>query len=132
MTTISSGLSETVHRFSLADDALIVVEFAILGGLFLTLQHGCNAAQRTVESLNTAFFSEFFVGVIGLGLILPLVMSLAMTGASWWADLEERSRRWRQVFTAGYTVKYGLVLFGGYLLRYVIIFAAIKLPLNVP
>ncbi|MGM0372337.1 MAG: NrfD/PsrC family molybdoenzyme membrane anchor subunit [Halobacteriota archaeon] len=133
MPTIFDGLTETVHQFSLADDVLIVVELGILLTFYNFLQGrtGCMASQATVESLNSVFSMPFWVGVVGLGLLTPLAMSLVMTGASALFDLDERSHTWHQIFRAGYVLKYSLVLVGGFFLRYVIIFAAVKLPLTV-
>ncbi|MBS3761228.1 MAG: polysulfide reductase NrfD, partial [Halodesulfurarchaeum sp.] len=91
----------------------------------------CLASQATIESLNSVFSMPFWVGVVGLGLVTPLVLSLLMTGTARVWDLDERSQTWHSIFRAGYVVKYGLVLVGGFFLRYVIIFAAVKLPLTV-
>ncbi|APE96203.1 NrfD/PsrC family molybdoenzyme membrane anchor subunit [Halodesulfurarchaeum sp. HSR-GB] len=133
MPAIFDGLTETVHQYSLADDALIVVELGILLAFYNFLQGrtGCMASQATVDSLNSVFSMPFWVGVVGLGLLTPLAMSLVMTGASALFDLDERSHTWHQIFRAGYVLKYSLVLVGGFFLRYVIIFAAVKLPLTV-
>ena len=131
--TIFDGLTETVHQFSLADDALIVVELGILLTFYNVLQGraGCMASQRTVESLNSVFSTPFWIGVVGLGLLTPLALSLVMTGTARVWSLDERSDTWHSIFRAGYALKYGLVLVGGFFLRYVIIFAAVKLPLTV-
>ncbi|MDZ7849504.1 MAG: NrfD/PsrC family molybdoenzyme membrane anchor subunit [Halodesulfurarchaeum sp.] len=131
--TIFDGLTETVHQYSLADDALIVIELGILLTFYRVLQgrSECLASQATVESLNSVFSTPFWVGVVGLGLLTPLALSLVMTGSSALWDLDERSHTWHTIFRAGYVLKYGLVLVGGFFLRYVIIFAAVKLPLTV-
>ncbi|MEF8772538.1 NrfD/PsrC family molybdoenzyme membrane anchor subunit [Halodesulfurarchaeum sp.] len=133
MPTIFDGLTETVHQYSLADDALIVVELGILASFYTVLQGraDCLASQATIESLNSVFSMPFWVGVVGLGLVTPLLLSLLLTGTARVWDLDERSQTWHSIFRAGYVVKYGLVLVGGFFLRYVIIFAAVKLPLTV-
>ena len=133
MPTIFDGLTETVHQYSLADDALIVVELGILGSFYLVLQgsSNCLASQASVEALNSVFSMPFWVGVVGLGLVSPLALSLLMTGTARVWSLDERSQTWHSIFRAGYVLKYGLVLVGGFFLRYVIIFAAVKLPLTV-
>lgn len=126
------GLSRTNHLFCLADDGFIAVETAVLLGLVAVLGSGGAAARASYSQLfGSCCGIPFVVGVLGLGLILPFLMSMTMTTVARFTEFEETSIG-QSVMTTGFATKYVLVLVGGFLLRYVILFAAVKNPLGVP
>jgi protein NrfD len=126
------GLTRTNHLFCLADDGLIAVETAFLVGLIVYLSSGNVAARVTHAKLfGPCCWLHFLVGVMALGLILPFVMSMTMTSLVRFTEIEE-TRIGRYAMTTGFATKYALVLVGGFLLRYVVLFAAVKNPLFVP
>lgn len=130
--TVASGggLTRTNHLFCLADDGLIAVETVTLFVLLAVLSSGGTAAQRSSELMTAgAYFPHFVVGVLVLGLVVPFVLSMTMTTLTRYTDLEET---WSSAFAGGFAAKYLLVLAGGFLLRYVILFGAVKQPLGVP
>jgi protein NrfD len=132
--TVASGsaLSRTNHLFCLIDDGLILVETALLGGLLVFLSAGSVAAQESYAGLLSGSFGLLFVGgVLAFGLIVPFGMSMTMTGVARFTKFEETSIG-TYVITGGFTMKYLLVLLGGFFLRYVVLFAAVKNPLGVP
>lgn len=125
------GLSRTNHLFCLVDDGLIAVETVVLVGLVAYLGSGGVAAQATHDKLlGSAYGLHFVGGVLALGLVIPFVMSLTMTTVVTFTEFEE-TRLGSYVMTGGFATKYALVLLGGFLLRYVVLFAAIKNPLGV-
>jgi protein NrfD len=124
------GLSRTNHLFCLVDDGLIAVETVTLVGLLGVLTSSGMAAEQSHQLLFGAYFPHFVVGVLALGLILPFLMSMTMTGFVRFTDIEE-TMYGQYAITGGFATKYTLVLLGGFLLRYVILFAAVKQPLGV-
>lgn len=132
--TVMSGgaLSRVNHRFCLTDDAIIVVELVAIGALLSFLAESANVgAQETLAAMLGTFQLEFIGGVLVLGTGLPVVISLTVTVLHKFTDFGESSFG-RRVLTYGYGTKYLLVLLGGYLLRYVVLLAAVKTPLAVP
>jgi len=132
--TVASGggLSRTNHLFCLADDGLIAVETVTLVGLLGVLASGGPAATQSRELLlSGAYFPHFVVGVLVLGLVVPFLLSMTMTTLARFTDIEETPLG-ASAFTGGFAAKYFLVLAGGFLLRYVILFGAVKQPLGVP
>ena len=126
------GTTRTNHLFCLADDGLIVVEVAFIVGLLSFLNSGGVAAQATVSKLfGSCCYLPFVWGVLALGLVVPFFMSMTMTGLVKFTDVEE-SRLGQFAMSTGFATKYTLVLLGGFLLRYVVLFAAVKNPLFVP
>jgi protein NrfD len=126
------GSTRTNHLFCLADDGLIVVEIGVILALLSFLNSGSVAAQETVSKLfGSCCYLPFVVGVMALGLVVPFLMSMTMTGLVSYTEIEE-TRLGRQALSTGFATKYALVLLGGFLLRYVVLFAAVKNPLFVP
>jgi protein NrfD len=131
--TVMSGgaLSRVNHRFCLTDDVIIVVELVAIGALLSFLANSANAgAQATLTELLGTFQLEFIGGVLILGTLLPVVISITVTILHKFTDFGE-SAFGRRVLTYGYGTKYVLVLVGGYLLRYAVLLAAVKTPLTV-
>lgn len=132
--TILSGgaLSRTNHRFCLTDDVIIVAELVSIAGLLTLLANSASpAAQATYAHLFGEYRLQFLVGVLLAGTGFPVVLSATITGLHRFTNLEE-SPAGRWLMTGGYATKYVLVLVGGYLLRWVVIYAAVKNPLVVP
>lgn len=132
--TVGSGgaLSRINHRFCLTDDVIIIAELVGIGLLLSFLAESSNvAAQLTLSELLGTFQLEFIGGVLILGTSLPVVISVTIAVVHKFTDVGE-SASGRRLMTGGYVVKYGLVLVGGYLLRFVILLAAVKTPLAVP
>ena len=126
------GTTRTNHLFCLADDGLIVVEVAFIVGLLSFLNSGGVAAQASLSKLfGSCCYLPFVWGVLALGLVVPFFMSMTMTGLVKFTDVEE-SRLGQFAMSTGFATKYTLVLLGGFLLRYVVLFAAVKNPLFVP
>ncbi|MEF8756675.1 MAG: NrfD/PsrC family molybdoenzyme membrane anchor subunit [Halobacteriales archaeon] len=126
------GTTRTNHMFCLVDDGLIVVELAFIGGLLAFLQSGNIAARETYAALTGSWGLSFFVGgVLILGLAVPFLMSMTMTALVKFTEIEE-STAGSYAMSAGFAAKYALVLAGGFLLRYVVLFAAVKNPMVVP
>jgi protein NrfD len=132
-TVLSGGaLTRTNHRFCLTDDVIIVVELFFIWGLLTLLAGSASpAAQSTYAALFGEYRLQFLVGVLVVGTSVPVALSLTITGLHQFTDLDESTiGRW--VMTGGYATKYVLVLAGGFLLRWVVLFAAVKNPLAVP
>lgn len=126
VTTIRKGVHGTgVHEFSLADDAVILGEIAILAAFLYVLQADGGVALATFERLTGTFAFEFWIGVVVIGLILPLVISGAlilanrMDGFSIGGTTEK----------AAYVTKFGFVIIGGWFLRMAVLFSAINVPI---
>jgi protein NrfD len=126
------GLSRTSHLFCLVDDGLIAVETVFLGALIVFLGSGGAAAQTShAKIMGSAYGLHFVWGVLVLGLVIPFLMSMTMTTVVKFTEFEE-TKLGSYVMTGGFATKYALVLLGGFLLRYVVLFAAVKNPLGVP
>ncbi len=132
-TVLSGGaLTRINHRFCLTDDVIIIVELLAIGALLSFLANSANVgAQATLLELLGTFQLEFVGGVLILGTSLPVVISLTVTALHQFTEFGE-SAFGRRILTYGYGTKYVLVLVGGYLLRYVVLLAAVKTPLAVP
>ncbi|MFT4889315.1 MAG: protein NrfD [Halobacteriales archaeon] len=126
------GTTRTNHLFCLADDGLIVVEIGVLLALLSFLNSGGVAARETFSKLfGSCCYVPFVWGVMAFGLVLPFLMSMIMTGLVSYTDIEE-SRLGQVAMSTGFAAKYTLVLLGGFLLRYVVLSAAVKNPVVVP
>jgi len=132
--TVASGgaLTRTNHRFCLTDDAIIIAELAAIGLLLSHLSNASNAAaDLTMTTLFGTYSLAFVGGVLILGTSLPVVISITVTLLHQFTEVDETL--WgERLLTGGYALKYSLVLVGGFLLRYVVLLAAIKTPLAVP
>ncbi|MFW6321452.1 MAG: NrfD/PsrC family molybdoenzyme membrane anchor subunit [Halohasta sp.] len=114
--------SHLVHRFGLLDDAVIVAEGVVLAGLLYTLTTGGYGAARTLEGLTSGTGLLLLVGMISAGLLLPLAISAAQSLVG-----SESVLASRRVTTA----KFGLVIAGSFLLRFLLIFTAVQQPIIV-
>ncbi|AUX10372.1 polysulfide reductase NrfD [Halalkaliarchaeum desulfuricum] len=126
VTAIKKGVHGTgVHEFSLADDVVILSEIAILAVFLYVLQAQGAIGVATFERLTETFAFEFWIGVVVIGLILPLVISGAvilanrMDGFSIGGTTEK----------AAYVTKFGFVIIGGWFLRMAVLFSAINVPI---
>lgn len=93
------------HLFTRVDFGLIVVELAIIGLWILDMRNGdALQHQAAYHLMGGDYTAIFWIGFIGLGLVLPLL-------------LEILTMRWRMAWVAVLTP--ALVLGGGYLLRHI-------------
>jgi protein NrfD len=132
--TVASGgaLTRINHRFCLTDDVIIVVELVAIGALLTFLVDSANlGAQATLSNLLGPFQLAFVGGVLVIGTSIPVLISITVTVLHQFTDFGESSTG-RRLLTYGYGTKYVLVLVGGFLLRYVVLLAAVKTPLAVP
>ncbi|MGM0372308.1 MAG: NrfD/PsrC family molybdoenzyme membrane anchor subunit [Halobacteriota archaeon] len=132
-TVLSGGaLSRVNHRFCLTDDAIIVAELVAIGLLLSFLANTPNmGSQASLTALFDSYQLLFVGGVLVFGTVVPVILSLTVTVLHQFTSFEERP--WgEELLTGGYAAKYALVLVGGFLLRYVVLMAAVKSPLAVP
>jgi len=132
--TVASGgaLTRINHRFCLTDDVIIIVELVAIGALLSFLVDSANVgAQATLSNLLGPFQLAFVGGVLVIGTSIPVLISITVTVLHQFTDVGESSTG-RRLLTYGYGTKYVLVLVGGFLLRYVVLLAAVKTPLAVP
>jgi protein NrfD len=132
-TVLSGGaLTRMNHRFCLTDDVIIVAELVVIG---LLLSFLANSSTIGAEATETALFEtynlEFVWGVLILGTAFPVVLSVTVTMLHQFTEIGE-SLWGKRLLTGGYALKYTFVLLGGFLLRYVVLLAAVKAPLPVP
>ena len=135
LTILFEGLSETIHQFSLADDAFIVVELMILGALLSTLDTKGLSGAITQYLINGPDAVLFWGFIVVAGLVTPVFVSLAITAVCYPEGHEGLSGRMHDLVHAGYVAKYALVLFGGFFLRFVILLVAVQqpyIPVGVP
>ncbi|MDR5656668.1 NrfD/PsrC family molybdoenzyme membrane anchor subunit [Halodesulfurarchaeum sp. HSR-GB] len=129
LTTLTQGVIETgVEKFSLADDVIILAEMGVLAILLVTLQNGNSTAVETVQYIMQDGWLLFWGGVVGVGLVAPLVLSAALILVERRVDLHGNAKTLRRVRGA-YVLKFGLVVVGGLLLRLTIIFGALNVPI---
>ena len=114
--------SHLVHRFGLLDDAVIVAEAAVLAALLYTLTTGGYGAARTLDGLTSGTGLLLLVGMISAGLLLPLAISAAQSLLG--SESVLASKRVT-------TMKFGLVIAGSFLLRFLLIFTAVQQPIVV-
>ncbi|MCU4717419.1 NrfD/PsrC family molybdoenzyme membrane anchor subunit [Halapricum hydrolyticum] len=129
VTAVTKGVTDTgVTMFSVADDVIIVAEMVVIYMLLATLVNGNTTAVETQRYLLTEGNLIFWGGVVALGLLLPLAISVGLLTIEWRYELHDNPRLER-LATAGYTAKFGFVIFGGLMLRLTIIYAALNVPL---
>ena len=129
ITAIKEGITNTgVTTFSIADDLIILAELFVLYLLFSTLASGGSTAIGTRSFILSDGWLIFWGGVVGVGLLAPLILSIGLLSVEKLYDLESNERI-RQLTTAGYTVKFGFVIVGGLLLRLTIVYGALNVPL---
>ena len=114
-----------VHRFSLFDDAVITAEIGILCVLLYTLATGNIAATETYAMLTGTYGLLLWVGVMGLGLVIPLLISGAQQAVA--LVREENVLMTKRICS----IKFGLVILGSMLLRFLVVTAAVKQPILV-
>ena len=114
--------SHLVHRFGKLDDAVIVVEIGVLAALLYTLSVGGLTASETLASLTSGVGLLLLVGVVAGGLLAPLAISAAQQ------LVDDASVLATKRVT---TMKFGLVIAGSFLLRFMLVFTAIQQPIVV-
>ncbi|MFB6267619.1 MAG: DmsC/YnfH family molybdoenzyme membrane anchor subunit [Halodesulfurarchaeum sp.] len=135
LTILFEGLSETVHQYSLADDALIVIELLILGTLLSTLEPSGFSGRISLYLVNNTYQLVFWGGFVLIGLITPVAASLAMTALCYPDGHEALSARMQRAIHVGFLGKYALVLGGGFLIRLLVLLLAVQqpyIPIDVP
>ncbi|MFB6112876.1 MAG: NrfD/PsrC family molybdoenzyme membrane anchor subunit [Halodesulfurarchaeum sp.] len=128
LTIVFEGLSETVHVYSLADDVLIVIEILVLGALVASLDAAGFAGRVSQFLINGQYMPMFWGAIVAAGLVLPVIISLAITVLCHPGGVESLSDEVRDVAHAGMIVKYALVIQGGFFLRFIVLLAAVQLP----
>lgn len=119
-----SDAETSVHRFSLADDVLLVGELIVIGALLVWLANAGGVARQSYEILTEAFVLEFWMLVVGGGILVPLVLSLVLAVGD--RAAVQLPTTWTRAL---YTAKFGLVLTGGLFLRLALLYAAVNVPL---
>ncbi len=112
----SVGQETTLRTLVIAEVILILMQLVVLGAYLEIAKYGVISTIESVRSLKTLFF---IVGVIIIGLIIPLCL---LSGTAVASDL---SALFILAWVAGM-----LLLIGGILLRYSIIRAGVYLPLH--
>lgn len=127
LTLLSADLETApIHEFSLADDVVIIAELVVIALLWQQLAAmDTPAAEMTIQALQTDYQLAFFGVVIGIGLIAPLVISVALIALK---RVREKSEVHR-ILQFGYGAKFGFVVLGGLALRLVVLFAAVQEPI---
>lgn len=129
VTVLARGVVDTgVTAFSLADDVVILAEIGVLYALLATLANGGPTAVETHRYILTEGSIIVWGGVVAVGLVLPLLLSGLLLLLERRYDLHERDRI-RRLATAGYAAKFGFVIFGGLMLRLVIVLGALSVPI---
>ena len=129
VTTLTQGVLDTgVTEFSLADDAIILAELGVLGVLMWTLQNGGPTAVETFQFILNDGWLLFWGGVVGVGLLAPLILSAILLGIESKFDLHENRTMSRRA-TGIYALKFSMVVAGGLMLRLMIIFGALNIPI---
>lgn len=119
---------KAVHRFSLADDGIIVLEIIVLYLFIKAVGEGVAleevnplgkvAAAESLNALTTGIYSwAFWGGLIIIGLVTPLIIS----GVSILT---------KNISKNIYLAKFSFVLVGGLFLRFLVIYAAVKQELG--
>ncbi|MFW5965842.1 MAG: NrfD/PsrC family molybdoenzyme membrane anchor subunit [Halodesulfurarchaeum sp.] len=129
VTNLTQGFLDTgVQTFSLADDAIILAELGVLAVLMWTMKNGSSTAVETFQYIMSEGWILFWVGVVGVGLVAPLVLSAVMLGIEGRYDLYRNTAMCRYAKTIG-SVKFALVVMGGLMLRLMIVFGALNVPI---
>jgi protein NrfD len=129
VTVVTQGFLDTgVQEFSLADDVVILAELGTLAMLMFTLQNGGPTAVETFQYIMNDGWILFWVGVVGVGMVLPLALSGVLLGIEGRCDLQKNTFmcRWATSICA---LKFGLVVVGGLMLRLMIILGALNVPI---
>ncbi len=109
MMILGAGTPEERHLFGRIDLGLILAEMTLIGLLLIDMLNGNAMQQHAVAYLLGGHGSElFWIGFIGLGLGLPLLLEAAM---------------WRRSFMVIAGFASVLVLIGGFLLRDIVVTA---------
>ena len=124
LATVVAHGTTGVTGFSLADDVLIGLELATLAALLWYLATAGGAARRSYEILTDTFVLEFWVMVVGVGLLVPLALSAGRVVLH--RSDHTLAPRWDRAL---YSTKFGFVLVGGLFLRLCLVYAAVNVPL---
>jgi formate-dependent nitrite reductase membrane component NrfD len=116
----TSELEEGTSFFSKLDALLIIAEIAVIAVFIQTVSAAGGAATTSVNLVTAGKYAvAFWGGVVLLGLLMPL----SFTAVS----LLKKALEAKHL-----TYEFGLVLFGGLVLRFVIIYGAVKQPIVIP
>jgi formate-dependent nitrite reductase membrane component NrfD len=128
-TVLTQGFLDTgVQEFSLADDVIILAELGVLGILMWTLKNGGPTAVETFQYIMNDGWLLFWGGVVGVGMVVPLLLSGILLGMEGRCDLHKNTFMCRRA-TNICALKFGLVVAGGLLLRLTIILGALNVPI---
>lgn len=117
---LTSDVEGGASVFSKLDALLIIAEIVIIAVFIQTVSAVGGAATTSVNLVTAGKYAIFFWGgVILLGLLIPLAFTAVSTLRK---SLEAKHL----------TYEFGLVLFGGLVLRFVILYGAVKQPLVIP
>jgi formate-dependent nitrite reductase membrane component NrfD len=112
-----AGTADERRALARADVLLIILELLLLGGMFVGAGTSSASAGEAIGVLtHGAYGWAFWIGVVSLGLVVPLVLELAEL----W-HIDERLA-WTRLPALTRTAPL-LVLAGGFLLRLVIVYA---------
>jgi formate-dependent nitrite reductase membrane component NrfD len=116
---ITSELKEGATVFSKIDALLIIAEIVVIAIFLTTVKAVGGAGSASVHLVTAGRYAVFFWGgVVFLGLLAPLALSIS---------------GFKKSLRAKYlTLEFGLVLLGGLILRFVILYGAIKQPIVIP
>jgi len=106
------GDFDVIKKLAKADAVMIVMEIVIVVMLIVSLKSSAPAAASVILSGEYALL--FWGGIIGLGLLIPFVIEV----------YEIFTAKTKAVHSAAIPLVTGmLVLFGGFLMRYVMLYA---------
>ncbi|MFP4530702.1 MAG: NrfD/PsrC family molybdoenzyme membrane anchor subunit [Halodesulfurarchaeum sp.] len=129
VTILTQGFLDTgVQEFSLADDVIILAELGVLAILMWTLKNGGPTAVETFQYIMNDGWLLFWGGVVGVGLVGPLVLSGILLGIEGRCDLHRNTLMCRRATNIS-SVKFGMVVIGGLFLRLTIILGALNVPI---
>ncbi len=129
LTVVTQGFLDTgVQEFSIADDVIILAELGVLAILMWTLKNGGPTAVETFQYIMNDGWLLFWGGVVGIGMVVPLTLSGILLGIEGRCDLHKNTFMCRRA-TNICALKFGLVVFGGLMLRLTIILGALSVPI---
>lgn len=116
----TGDIEEGASLFSKIDALLIIAELAVIVVFIQTVSAVGGAATTSVNLVTAGKYAiAFWGGVIILGLLMPLTFTAV--------SVLRKSLEAKHL-----TYEFGLVLFGGLVLRFVILYGAVKQPIVIP
>jgi formate-dependent nitrite reductase membrane component NrfD len=119
LSRVTSEKMDAFHKFSIADDILVALELIFIALLIAVVSKN-EFGMESVRIITSGTYAlPFWIGVIGIGLVVPLVLSgISLT-------LAKTSR-------ALPLLEFFCILVGGVVLRFIIVYAAVKQPIFFP